>query len=112
MLTEAHGIPLAVVVDGANRPDMKLAEATLSELMVPRPLPTPNRPQGLCLDKGYDYEAVRELVAELGFTAHLRSRGEEQCDIRELGYRAWRWVVERMLGWLHRFRRLRIRHER
>jgi hypothetical protein len=24
----------------------------------------------------------------------------------------WRWVVERTLGWLHRFRRLRIRHER
>ena len=24
----------------------------------------------------------------------------------------WRWVVERTLGWLHRFRRLRIRYER
>ena len=55
MLTEAHGIPLAVVVDGANRHDMKLAEATLTDLMVPRPLPTLDKPQGLCLDKGYDY---------------------------------------------------------
>ena len=98
-----------MVVDGANRPDMKLAEATLSELMVPRPLPTPNRPQGLCLDKGYDYEAVRELVAELGFTAHLRSRGEEQRDIRELGYRARRWVVERTHSWMNRFRGLLVR---
>ncbi|WP_370662722.1 transposase [Massilia frigida] len=24
----------------------------------------------------------------------------------------WRWVVERTLGWIHRFRRLRIRHAR
>jgi transposase len=24
----------------------------------------------------------------------------------------WRWVVERTLGWLHRFRRLCIRYER
>lgn len=109
MLTEAHGIPLAVVVDGANRPDMKLAEATLIELMVPRPLPTPDRPQGLCLDKGYDHEAVRELVAQLGFTAHLRSRGEEQRDIRELGYRARRWVVERTHSSMNRFRGLLVR---
>ncbi len=109
VLTEAHGVPLAVVVDGANRHDMKLVEATLSELMVPRPAPTPDKPQGLCLDKGYDYEEVRELVAGLGYTAHLRSRGEEQRDIRALGYRARRWVVERTHGWLNRFRGLLIR---
>ena len=46
VLTWAHGIPLAVVVDGANRHDMKLAEATLTDLMVPRPLPTLDKPQG------------------------------------------------------------------
>jgi putative transposase len=109
VLTEAHGIPLAVVVDGANRHDMKLVEATLTALMVPRPMPTSDKPQGLCLDKGYDYEEVRELVAGLGFTIHLRSRGEEQRDIRELGYRARRWVVERTHGWMNRFRGLLIR---
>jgi hypothetical protein len=101
VLTEAHGIPLAVVVDGANRHDMKLVEATLTALMVPRPRPTSDKPQGLCLDKGYDYKEVRELVAGLGFTIHLRSRGEEQRDIRELGYRARRWVVERTHGWMN-----------
>ena len=109
MLTEAHGIPLAVVVDGANRHDMKLVEATLTELMMPRPLPTLNKPQELCLDKGYDYQAVRELVAGLGFTAHLRSRGEEEREICELGYRARRWVVERTHGWMNRFRGLLVR---
>ena len=55
MLTEANGIPLAVVVDRANRHDMKLVEATLKALMVQRPMPTPDKPQGLCLDKRYDY---------------------------------------------------------
>jgi putative transposase len=63
VLIEAHGVPLAVVVNGANRHDMKLIEATLGALMVPRPATTPDKPQGLCLDKGYDYEEVRELVA-------------------------------------------------
>lgn len=49
------------------------------------------------------------MVAGLGFTAHLHRRGEEQRDIRELGYRARRWVVERTHGWLNRFRGLLIR---
>lgn len=109
MLTEAHGIPVAIVIEGANRHDMKLTEATLNALMIERPEPTPQSPQGLCLDKGYDFDEVRELVAGLGFTAHLRSRGEERRDIRELGYRARRWVVERTHSWINRFRGLLVR---
>ena len=109
MLTEAHGIPLAVVVDGTNRHDMKLVEATLIALIVPRPAPTPDKLQGLCLDKGYDYDEVRELVASLAYTAHLLSRGEERRDIRELSYRARRWVVERAHGWMNRLRGLLVR---
>jgi hypothetical protein len=49
-------------------------------------------------------EEVRQLVVGLGFTAHLRSRGEEKRDIRQLGYRARRWVVERTHGWMNRNR--------
>jgi transposase len=75
----------------------------LTGVMLQRPLPTLQAPQGLCLDKGYDYEEVRKLVAGLGFTAHLCSRGEEQRDIGALGYCARRWVVERTHGWLNRF---------
>jgi putative transposase len=44
---------------------------------IERPKPTRKRPQALCLDKGYDYNEVRELVEEFVFTAHIRSRGEE-----------------------------------
>lgn len=97
------------MVEGANRHDMKLAGVTLDALMLQRPQPTPQNPQGLCLDKGYDFEEVRELVAGLGFTLHLRRRGEERRDMRELGHRARRWVVERTHGWLNRFRGLLIR---
>jgi transposase len=103
---------LAIEVAGANRNDMKLVGATLERLMTHRPQPTAERPQGLCLDKGYDFNEVRELVSGLGFTAHIRARGEEQKDIRELGYQARRWVVERTHGWLNRFRRLLIRWEK
>ena len=49
------------------------------------------------------------LVHDPGYTAHLHSRGEEQRDLRALGYRARRWVVERTHGWLNRCRGLLIR---
>jgi putative transposase len=53
---------------------------------------------------------VYELVAELGFSAHVRARGEEAKAIKqEAGFRARRWVVERTHSWLNRFRGLLIR---
>jgi transposase len=56
---------------------------------------------------------VRELAAEFGFTAHIRSRGEEAKAIkRAAGFKARRWVVERAHSWLNRFRRILIRWEK
>lgn len=106
-------MPLAVAVAGANRHDMKLVRVTLEQIVVVRPTPTAEQPQGLCLDKGYDYDEVRATVAEFGFTAHIRSRGEEaQALKREAGTRVRRWVVERAHSWLNRFRRLLIRWDK
>lgn len=81
--------------------------------VVPRPQPRPEQRQHLCLDKGYDYPEVRELVASWGYTAQIRSRGEERVAKGAVpGYRARRWVVERTHSWLNRFRRLLIRWEK
>lgn len=113
MLTEANGIPLSVVIDGANRHDMKLVQDTLESIVIPRPTPTAQSPQGLCLDKGYDYDEVRRIVAALGFTAHIRARGEEAQAIKqEAGFKARRWVVERTHSWMNRFRRILVRWEK
>ena len=101
---------MGLAVDGANRNDMKLVEATLDSIPAGRPQPTPEQPQGLCLDKGYDYPEIRELAVEFAFTAHIRGRGEEaQVLKREAGFKARRWVVERTHSWLNRFRALLIR---
>jgi putative transposase len=113
LLTEAHGIPIAVVVDGANRHDMKLVKPTLEAIAIKRPRPKKSAPQGLCMDKGYDYDEVREIVKSFGFTAHIRARGEEaQAIKRKAGFRARRWVVERTHSWLNRFRRILVRWEK
>jgi transposase len=67
----------------------------------------------MCLDKGYDFDEVRELLAEFGFTAHIRSRGEEAQRLkRSTRFRARRWVVERTHSWMNRFRRILIRWEK
>lgn len=110
MLTEANGVPLAVAVDGANRNDFKMARDTLDNLVVERPEATTEEPQGMCLDKGYDYDEVRQLLTEFGFTAHILARGEEAKAIKaEAGYKARRWVVERTHSWMNRFRGLLVR---
>lgn len=92
---------------------MKLVKETLSSVPINRPKPTKDSPQGLCLDKGYDYDEVREIVEEFGFTSHIRSRGEEAKAIRqEAGFKARRWVVERTHSWMNRFRRILVRWEK
>jgi len=103
-MCEAAGIPVALTIDGANVHDMKLTKDTIESLMVNKPWPTDEAPQGMCLDKGYDYDVVREVLKEFAFTAHIRRRGEEKNIAREAGQRARRWVVERDHSWLNRFR--------
>lgn len=122
LLTEARGIPVGLAVEGANRNDMKLVRATLES--VPQSIQDRRQlhlevitfeggagEQGLCMDAGYDYDEVRLIVAEFGYTAHIRSRGEER-QAKVAGQRARRWVVERTHSWLNRYRRLLVRWEK
>jgi putative transposase len=74
---------------GANLNDFKLCRDTFASIPIERPKPTPEQPQHLCPDKGYDYPEVYELAEEFAFTAHVRSRGEEQQRLaREAGFAA------------------------
>jgi IS5 family transposase len=89
---------------------MKLVRETLESIPVERPEPTPEPPQGICLDKGYDYDEVRQIVEEFGFTAHIKARGEEAQELkRKARAKARRWVVERTHSWMNRFRGILIR---
>ena len=91
---------------------MRLVERTLQSIPIRRPNPR-RIEQNLCADKGYDYDAVRETVAEWGYTAHIaRVKSEPKKRRRVPGYRARRWVVERTHSWMNRFRRLLIRWEK
>jgi transposase len=113
LLTEASGVAIGLAIDGANRHDCKMVEATIESIPVVRPRPTRRKSQGMCLDKGYDSQEVRDLVKEFGYTAHIRARGEEaQAIKREVGFKARLWVVERTHSWMNRFRRILTRWEK
>ena len=112
-LPEGHGVPIGLAVEGANQHDMKLVRTTIESLAVVRPEPMNEHPQGMCLDKGYDYDEVSAILQAFSFTAHVRPRGEEARAIkREAGFKARRWVVQRAHSWMNRFRRLLIRWEK
>ncbi len=70
---------------------MKLTRPTIESIIIERPEPTEEHPQGMCLDKGYDYDEVRNILHEFGFTAHIRAHGEEARSIkRGAGFKARR----------------------
>jgi putative transposase len=113
LLTDGAGIPLAIIIDGANRHDMKLLCATLDGVVIARPDPTESQPQHVCLDAGYDYPAILQEVEAHQYVPHIRSRGaERQEKVFTPGYRARRWVVERTHSWINRSRRLLVRWEK
>jgi putative transposase len=113
LLTDGGGVPVGLAVEGANRNDFKLVRETIESIPVERPEPTADKPQGMCLDKGYDYDEVRDLLTEFGFTAHIRARGEEAKALKQdADFKARRWVVERAHSWMNRFRRVLIRWDK
>src|SRR5437763_12828041 len=74
LLTDGAGIPLALVIDGANRHDVKLLSATLDRLVVNRPEPSLEQPQHLCLDAAYDSTPVYYELLARSYQPHVRAR--------------------------------------
>jgi transposase len=89
---------------------MKLLGPTLESVPIARPVPTEGHPQGLCLDRGYDYDVCREIAVGQRFVPHVRSRGEEiELKAHHPDWRARRWVVEACHSWLNRNRGILVR---
>lgn len=112
-MVEAQGGPLGIAISGANTPDCKLLAVTLDAIVVERPLQTEERPQHLCLDKGYDNPSGERAALEAGYVSHIRRIGEEKyAPNQEKKYPARRWVVERTLSWLSKCRAILIRYDK
>lgn len=66
------------------------------------------RPKKLHADKGYDFARCRQALRKRRIRPRIARRGIESSE--RLG--THRWVVERTLAWLNRYRRLKVRFER
>lgn len=108
-------MPLAAVLSGANRHDMKKLGELLdaSVLSVPAAEETERH---LCLDRGYAYPVCRQTAEAKGYTPHIPPRVSEQAPLPPPGdpsrHPARRWVVEVCHSWFNRFRRLLIRWDK
>lgn len=110
IVTDGQGVPIGLTVAGANCVDFKMAPTTLTTLAVQRPSVEATGKQHMCLDKGYDYPEIDELMATFEFTAHIARRGQATQKIkRSTRKKARRYVVERAHSWLNRFRGILIR---
>jgi transposase len=113
VVVDRHGVPLAVTISGSNVHDSQRLEVTVDAIPLlrlagkrrgrPR-----HRPVKLHADKGYDYPRCRQALRRRGIIPRIARRGIESRE--RLG--RYRWVVERTLSWLNRFRRLKVRYER
>jgi IS5 family transposase len=113
IVVDRNGLPLAVIISGANVHDSKMLEETV-DAIPPLHLPGKRRgrprkrPVKLHADKGYDYSRCRRALRARAIIPRIARRGIESTE--RLG--RYRWVVERTLAWLNRSRRLKVRYER
>jgi transposase len=109
-MSDRGGLPLAVGVSAANRNDHLELEAVVDAVApVKGPVGRPRRrPRKLHGDKGYDYQVCRKALRRRGVIARIARRGIESA--KKLGRH--RYVIERTLEWVSRFRRLARRYER
>jgi len=112
VLVDGRGIPLGIVTAGANCPDWDLLIETLGAVVLRRPEASPEAPQHLCADAGYDSEICWAAVRHAGYEPHIRPRRKD-WEEREPhpGARPRRWVVEVSHAWLNRFRKILVRFE-
>ena len=109
-VVDRRGVPLAVIHTAANVHDSEAPEEaiyTIAPIGRPRGRPR-KRPEKPHAGKGYDFPRRRKAPRKRGIKSRIARRGVESSE--KLG--RWRWVVERTLSRLNRYRRLKVRYER
>jgi putative transposase len=110
---DGRGVPLSLIVTGANVHDSKMLGVVLDAVVIDREDPSLRRNKHLCADAGYYGSAnVREIEGHR-YIPHIVGRGEEADQMRRNpSKKARRWVVEVCHSWFNRFRKLLVRYEK
>jgi transposase len=110
LIVDRQGIPLAAILTGANRHDSVAFEPLLDAVpAIKQPSgQRRKRPAKVHADKAYDIPRCRQALTHRHIRVRIARKGVDSSQ--RLGRH--RWVVERTLAWLARYRRLTIRYER
>jgi transposase len=110
VVVDRQGLPLHVRLTAANCPDPRVFAALIDGIRpIKRPRGRPRqRPDKVHADKAYDIPHCRLALRQRGIKVRIARKGVESSA--RLGRH--RWVVERTLSWLGKYRRLTIRYER
>ncbi|WP_371541222.1 IS5 family transposase [Streptomyces sp. NBC_00554] len=110
VLSDAQGIPLAVVVSGANMHDSLALKPLIRGIPAVRSRRGPPRRRlvELCADKAYFSAEHLAWLRERGLVARIGRPGIESGE--RLGRH--RWKIERSIARLFGYRRLTVRYER
>lgn len=110
---DGRGVPLSLVVTGANVHDCKQLDAVLTSVVVKRKNPPQRRSKHLCADAGYRGAEHLRTIEGHGYIPHVVSRrSEAKAKKQAPGTKARRWVVEVCHSWFNRFRKLLVRYEK
>ena len=110
---DGRGVPLSIIVTGANRHDVSQLAAVLDAVVIQRPEPPERRNKPLCAEAGYTGAPALRIIEEHGYIPHVRGRGEEAAEKkRHPTKRARRWMVEVAHSGFNRFRKLLVRYEK
>ena len=108
---DGRGVPLSLVVCGANRHDVTQLESLLDAMVAPELRPMSD--QNLCADKGYRGAPANAVICDRGFIPHVPVAEEERTVIlNDPDHRPRRWIVEVAHSWFKRFRKLLVRFEK
>lgn len=106
MLVDERGVPLSIIVTGANRNDVTQLEALLDNIAV---RPRRRRRMYLLADRGYSGNPALLATQDRGYIPRIRQKGKKR---RGRPPKRRRWVVEVCHSWFNRFRKLLVRFEK
>jgi transposase len=95
LLVDGRGVPLSLVVTGANEHDLTQLEQVPRAIVVNRRTPSTRRSKHLCADTGYRGRRALEIIESQGDIADVVGRRTEpEAKRGNPTKKAPRWVVE------------------
>jgi len=99
-VADSHGLPVSVSVESATPHEVKLAESTRLQMLIPE------APQNLIGDNAHDSDKLDTRLRNYGIeliSPHHSNRKNRTQDRRRLQRYRRSWKIERLFAWLRNF---------